>query len=141
NPALDTDKKTDDKKTEEKKADDKTTGDKKDEKPAPNVEIDLEGFESRTVVLPPKSGSYPDIESVKGKLIFRRTPRAGTHDEKSPIVYFDFEEREEKTILDDADGLELTADGKKLLVTSKDKSNDVKYAIVDVKEKQKFEKP
>jgi tricorn protease len=73
---------------------------------------------------------------VKGKLIFRRTPRAGTHDEKSPIVYFDFDEREEKTVLDDSDSFEATFDGKKMLVTS-----HKKYAVVDVKEKQKFDKP
>src|SRR5262245_62073363 len=101
-----------------------------------NVEIDLDGFETRSVVLPPNGGTYPDLQAVKGKLLFRRLPRAGTHDEKSPIVYFDFEDREEKTILDDADGFEVTFDGKKMLVTSKNK-----YAIVDVKEKQKFEKP
>jgi tricorn protease len=137
NPALDTDKKDD--KKDEKKDEKKTPGES--DKPAPpaNVDIDLAGpgsFEARSVVLPPKSGSYPDLEAVKGKLIFRRTPRAGTHDEKSPVVYFDFEEREEKTILEDADAIELTFDGKKMLVTSKEK-----YAIVDVKEKQTFEKP
>ena len=87
-------------------------------------------------MLPPASGSYADLTAVKGKLIYRRTPRAGTHDEKSPIVYFDFDEREEKTILDDADAFEATVDGKKMLVRSKKR-----YAVVDVKEKQKFEKP
>ncbi|HYM25437.1 MAG TPA: PDZ domain-containing protein [Vicinamibacterales bacterium] len=140
NPALDTDKKeheASDQKEREASAERKTD-DKK--APAP-VDIDLEGFETRAVVLPPKSGSYPDLEAVKGKLIYRRTPRAGTHDEQSPIVYFDFEEREEKTILDDADAMELTFDGKKLLVTSGKDPSNVKYAIVDVKEKQKFEKP
>jgi len=115
---------------------------KKDDKPvekppAPsNVDIDLDRFEARGVVLPPASGSYTNLDAVKGKLLYRRTPRAGLHDEKSPIVYFDFDEREEKTILEDADGFEATFDGKKLLVTSKKK-----YAIVEVKEKQKFEHP
>src|SRR5438552_13160246 len=131
NPALDTDKK--DEKKDEKKDDKKA-----DEKPAApaNIDIDLEGFETRSVELPPKGGTYPDLQAVKGKLLYRRLPPAGTHEEKSPIVYFDFEDREEKTILDDADGFEVTFDGKKMLVTSKKK-----YAIVDVKEKQKFEKP
>jgi tricorn protease len=135
NAAVDTGKK--DEKKDEKK--DGNKDDKKaDEKPAPvaAVDIDLDGFETRSVVLPMKSGSYPDLFAVKGKLIFRRTPRAGTHEEKSPILYFDFEDREEKTILEDADAVEVTFDGKKMLVESKKK-----YAIVDVKEKQKFEKP
>ena len=94
------------------------------------------GLEERGVVLPPKSGAYADLQAVKGKLLYRRTPRAGVHEEKSPMVYFDLDEREEKTILEDAETFEVTFDGKKMLVES-----GQKYAIVDVKEKQKFEKP
>jgi tricorn protease len=128
-PATDTDPHADkDKKAVEKPPD----------KPAPpaNVDIDLDRFEARSVVLPPKSGSYAELQSVKGKLVYRRTPRAGVHEDQSPIVYFDFEEREEKTILEDADGFEVSFDGKKMLVASKKK-----FAVVEVKEKQKFEKP
>jgi tricorn protease len=138
-PRNDAENSTDDKPKDDKTADDKKADDKKaDEKPAAprNVDIDFDRLEERSVVLPPASGSYANLVAVKGKLIYRRTPRAGTHDDKSPIVYFDFEEREEKTILDDADALEVTVDGKKMLVTSKKR-----YAIVEVKEKQKFEKP
>ena len=98
--------------------------------------IDLDRFEQRSVVLPPKSGTYADLQAVKGKLIYRRSPRAGTHEEKTPVGYFDLEAREEKTILDDAEAFETTFDGKKMLVTSKKK-----FAIVEVKEKQTFEKP
>src|SRR5712692_354436 len=127
NPAVDTDKK------EDKKADEKPA----EKPPAPsNVDIDLDRFEQRSVVLPPPSGTYADLQAVKGKLLYRRSPRAGTHDEKSPIVFLDLEEREEKTILEDADAFEVTFDGKKMLVNSKKK-----FAIVEVKEKQKFEKP
>src|SRR5205085_416373 len=105
NPALDTDKK--DEKKDDKKAEEKP--------PAPaNIDIDVDGFEARSVVLPPKAGSYPDLHAVKGKLLFRRAPRAGTHEEKSPVMYFDFEDREEKTVLDDADGFEVTFDDKKM---------------------------
>ncbi|PYR89760.1 MAG: peptidase S41 [Acidobacteria bacterium] len=134
--ALDTSK-TAERKKEEKKEEEKT-GDKADEKPAPppNVDIDLDGFEARAVVLPPKAGNYADLAAIKGKLLYRRAPRAGSGDEKSPIVFFDLAEREEKTVLEDADGFEATADGKKMLVTSKDK-----YAIVEIKPAQKFEKP
>ena len=125
-------------KPDDKKAEDRKAGDKPAEKPpAPaNVDIHLDRFEARSVVLPPKPGSYADLHAVKGKLLYRRPPRAGLHDEKSPIVYFDFEEREEKMVLEDADGFEVTFDGRKMLVSSKKQ-----FAIVDVKEKQKFEKP
>jgi tricorn protease len=130
--AIDTDK-HDDKKSEEKKGDDKAA----DKPAAPaNVDIDFDGFETRAVVLPPASGRYSNLQAVKGKLVYRRQRRAGSRDEKRPIVFFDLDAREEKTILDDADAFELTFDGKKMLVKSKEK-----YAIVDVKEKQTFEKP
>ena len=135
NPALNVeDKKPDEKKPDEKKPDAPAA----DVKPAPpsNVDIDLDGFEARGIELSPKAGNYADLHAIKGKLLYRRTPRAGTHDEQSPIIYFDFDDREEKTVLDDADGFEVTFDGKKMLVSSKHR-----FAIVDVKEKQKFEKP
>jgi tricorn protease len=131
------DKKKEDKKEDEKKEEGKAEG-KADEKPAPpaNVDIDIDGFELRAVVLPPKAGNYEDLAAIKGKLLYRRPPRAGSGDEKSPIVFFDLSEREEKTVLEDADGFLPTADGKKMLVSSKGK-----YAIVEIKPGQKFEKP
>jgi tricorn protease len=131
------DAKADEKKPEEKKPEEKKP-DTTVAKPAatPAVEIDLDGFESRAVVLPPKAGNYADLQSVKGKLLYRRAPRAGSGDDKSPIVYFDFEERDEKTVLDDAGGFEVTFDGKKLFVASKGK-----FAFVEIKPTQKFEKP
>jgi tricorn protease len=124
---IDTDRKP------EAKADEKPA-----DRPAPpaNVDIDFDRFESRAVVLPPKAGSYADLRAVKGKLIYRRQPHAGAHDEKSPVMFYDLEEREEKTILDDADGMEVTFDGKKLLASHKEK-----HAVVEVKEKQNFDKP
>ena len=71
--------------------------------PAPaNVDIDLDGFEARAVVLPPKAGNYADLQAIKGKVLYRRPPRTGSGDEKSAIVFFDLAEREEKTVLDDA---------------------------------------
>ena len=124
---------------DEKKADEKKPEEKKpEEKPAPppNVEIDIDGFEARAVVLPPKAGNYDGLQAIKGKLMYRRRPRTGSGEEKSPIVYFDFEEREEKTVLDDADRFEVTADGKKLLA-----EKDRKFAMIEIKPGQKFEKP
>jgi tricorn protease len=129
NPAVDTDTHA----GKDKKADDTPA----EKPPAPaNVDIDLDRLEARAVVLPPKSGSYSDLQAVKGKLLYRRAPRAGSHGDKSAVVFFDFDAREEKTILDDADRFEVTFDGKKMLVAS-----DKKFAIVEVKEKQTFEKP
>ena len=140
----------DEKKTEEKKADESKPGssapaagtaaepkkdESKDKAPAP-VSIDLDGFEARAVVLPPKAGNYSDLFAVKGKVLYRRPPRTGSGEEKSPIVYYDLEEREEKTVLEESDDFEPTVDGKKLLVASKRR-----FAIVDLKAGVKFEKP
>jgi tricorn protease len=154
NPALDTNdkkddskkpdekkpdgKKADEPKPEEKKADDKKAEEKKDDRtlaPA-NVDIDLDGFEARAVVLPPKAGNYADLQAIKGKLLYRRAPRTGSGEQKNAVVYFDLAEREEKTVLDEADSFETTADGKKMLVASKHK-----FAILEIKAAQKFEKP
>jgi tricorn protease len=125
------------KKPDEKEAE--KPGDKAAEKPAtpPSVDIDLDGFELRAVVLPPKAGNYAGLQAIKGKLLYRRQPRTGSaQGEKSPIVYFDFEEREEKTVLEDSTGFQVTADGKKLFV-----AQNRKFAMVEIKPNQKFEKP
>ncbi len=134
--ALDSNKKPEDAKKDDKKQEE--GNDKADEKPTPppNVDIDLDGLEIRAVVLPPKAGIYADLTAIKGKLLYRRPPRAGSGEEKSPVVFFDLAEREEKTVVEDANDFEATADGKKLLVVSKDK-----YAIVEIKPNQKLDKP
>lgn len=114
--------------------DEKNDSRKKDETPAA-VEIEISNFESRLVVLPPKAGNYANLQAASGKVLFRRIPNTGSADEESPVVYFDLKEREEKTIVEDADRFWLSADGKKLLV-----SKDRAFAIVEVKPKQKLEK-
>jgi len=112
-------------------------GDKKgeDEKKPEPVSIDLEGFEARAVVLPPEAGRYGGLAAVKGKVLYQRFPRTGSGEESSPIVFYDLKDREEKTVLDDADDYAVSADGKKLLVVADDN-----VAIVDVAPKQKMEK-
>ena len=113
---------------------DKKDEKKDDKKPKP-VLIDLDGFEERLVILPPKSGRFADLTAVSGKLIFRRLPRNGSTDEKKPVVFYDLEKREEKTILDDADSIELSGNREKLLVRK-----DRTYAIIEPKESQKLDK-
>jgi len=67
--------------------------------------------------------------------LFQRLPRIGSGDEKKPVVFYDLEKREEKTVIEDANGFELSANREKLLVQ---KGND--YAIVEPKEGQKMDK-
>jgi tricorn protease len=115
--------------------DEKEKGDKDKDK-VEAVKIDLEGFEARAVVLPPEAGNYSSLAAVKGKVIFHRRPRTGSADDASPIVFWDLKDREEKTVLGDADGFGVSADGKKLIVIA-----NGKVAIVKVAPKQKMDKP
>jgi len=121
------------------RAGDSGSSDKKSEKketPKPKpVEIDLEGFEQRVVLLPPKAGRYEELHAVSGKLIFRSLPRTGSGAETSPVEYYDLEKRETKRILDDADEVQLSADRTKLLVRK-----GRKYAVIEPKEGQKMDK-
>ena len=99
------------------------------------MEIIIDGFEQRLAILPPKEGNYTDLGAAPGKVLYRRLPRTGSGDEKSPLVYFDLKEREEKTVLEDIDGYQLSVDHQKLLVWKKQD-----FAIVELKPDQKMEK-
>jgi tricorn protease len=113
---------------------DKDAKDEGDEKKIESVKIDLEGFEARAVVLPLAAGQYTDLGAVEGKVIYRRQPRTGGDEDSSPLLFWDLEDREEKTILDDADGYAVSANGKKMLVVA-----NGSFAIVDVGPKQKMD--
>jgi len=135
-PRNDADATKDDKKDEKAndKKDEKKEGDKKDAVKA--VEIDLDGLESRMILLPPAAGYYMDLAAPKGKLVYRRAAQLNPMGETKATLYtFDFEEREEKAVLADLDGALVTGDGKKVLVNRK-----ADFALIDLKPDQKFDK-
>ncbi|MCF7668637.1 MAG: PDZ domain-containing protein, partial [Verrucomicrobia bacterium] len=99
------------------------------------LQIDLDGFERRIVVLPVSPGHFDDLAAVKGKLIYRRTPRTGESNNQSPIQFYDLKGREEKTILGDADGFALSANHKKMLAV-----NNGAFSIIDVRPGQSMRK-
>ena len=121
-------------KDEEKKPADKAV--KPEEKMPKPVLIDLDGFEARGVVLPVGGGHFDNLLAAAGKVIFRWPPRAGSRGGVSPLSYWDLEKREEKQILDDCGGAELSADGKKLLL-----KKGSTWGIVNVADAQKLDKP
>ncbi len=123
--------KGEDKKDDKKK--DKKDDKKKEEPKATKIQI--EGFESRVSLLPPKPGNIGRLRAVSGKLVFQRMPNTGAADEKRPVMIYDLAEREEKTIVDDADFYQVSANGEKIVIGKKDS-----YYVVDVKEDQKLEK-
>jgi tricorn protease len=99
------------------------------------VKITLDGFERRVVLLPPHAGNFGRIQAVSGKVVFHRRPNTGSADKESPLMYYDLEEREEQTIMDDVDMFEVSANGEKVLVAKKDD-----YAVVDLSKDQDMEK-
>ena len=112
-------------------------GEEKKEKEDKGVEIDLEGFERRLVVLPPEAGNYSSLVAAKGKLLYLHHPRSGpSREAKTSLVYYDLKERKEQTVLSDARRFRLSSDGKKLLV-----NQGQSFGIIDVKPKQKIGKP
>ncbi len=123
------------KKDEEVKVDDKKSEEKKDEKKVKEIKIDFDVFEERLVILPPSAGNYGNLSAVSGKVIFHRIPNSGSADKKKPVMFYDLDKREEKTIVDDADAYQISADGKKILIA---KQNS--YSIVDIAPDQKLEK-
>ncbi|MEQ9006509.1 MAG: PDZ domain-containing protein, partial [Ekhidna sp.] len=124
-------------KKEESGDDDKKKGKKKDDeekKENEAVAIDLVGFEDRMVLLPVDAGNYGSLEGVSGKVVFTQFPNAGSNDNNSALKYYDIEEREVKTIVNDMNGFEISADGKKAAV-----SKNGKIAVIDISENQKMD--
>lgn len=98
--------------------------------------IDLEGFERRLVVLPPEAGNYVGLAAASGKVVYHRRPRTGASGNSAPLLFWDLKEREEETVIDNANGFVVSADGKKVLVFQRGS-----FAIVGLAPGQKVDKP
>lgn len=122
-------------KKDEKADKDQKKDEAKDKEKAKEVKIALENFESRLVVLPAAPGNYGSLAAVSGKVIFHRQPNTGAAAPVRPVVFYDLEAREEKTIIDDADLFMVSADGKKMLV-----GKGGAFSVVDVAPGQKMTK-
>lgn len=104
------------------------------DKPEP-VEIDFDGFEQRVVKLPIQAGNVGPLHTVKGKLVFLRRPAAGAAKRGDPsgtLLYYDLQEREEKTVISTINTYDLSANGKKVIYKSKST-----YGIIDLAEDKK----
>ena len=81
------------------------------------VRIDFEGLDQRILALPVGSGVFAELQpGDPGQLYYLRSERApggGTS-----LRRFDFSDREEETLLDNASGFVLSANHEKLLVVS-----------------------
>ncbi len=122
-----------DKKKKDKKGKKKTEEEEKDDKIKP-VAIDFDNIETRMVILPVELGNTGRISAAKNKVIFLKRPRTGSKDEKSVLKYYDFEEDEEKTILEDVEDYELSFDKNSILVFKEEK-----MGIIEVDKDQSLE--
>src|SRR5690606_18262051 len=95
----------------------------------------FDDMERRMVMLPPEAGNIGTLRAVSGKVIFIRYPNNGSADEKTTLIYYDLDKREEKTIISDINDFEISADGKKLIV-----SKNGSYYIIDIALDQKADK-
>ena len=105
-----------------------------DEEDDDAIKIDFENFERRLVVLPPDAGNIGRLSGLSGKVAYIRYPNTGSNDDEFSLMYFDLEEREEKTVISGINGYQLSANGKKALV-----SKSGAYGIIDFGEKKKME--
>jgi tricorn protease len=87
------------------------------------VKVDLEGIDERILQLPVKPGSYRNLQSV-GSTVYYIHSHSSTP--KPSLAMYDLDKRKE-TDLGAVSGFEISADGKKMLV-----SQDGKYGIVDL---------
>jgi tricorn protease len=83
---------------------------------ASGSKVDPEGFESRIEVLPTPAGNYGVITPLDGKLIYQRFPNTGATPGPATLYIYDFEKREEKTLIAGAQGYAVSGDGKSILV-------------------------
>jgi tricorn protease len=88
-------------------------------KPTPKKEplrIDIEGFESRSIVLPVGSGKIDQLAATTGRVYFRNLPRSGSGG--NPVLWaYEIEARAERKILEDVGGYEISAESKRILFT------------------------
>lgn len=109
---------------DKKKKKDKEKGnDKGKEEP---MKVETGNMEERLQILPVEAGNYSNLYAVEGKILYTCYPRSGSGEENPAIKTWILEDREEKTVLENAGNIRLSANGKKLLV-----SQQGSYGIVD----------
>lgn len=119
---------------EKEAAPEKDSSKKKDKKDSPKeetpkpIKIDWNGLEHRLVILPAKPGNLANLMAFDGKVVYRRFPNSGSGGGSPTLSFYDITEREEKSILSNANGVVKTADGASLLVRSGSKFGIIKPA-------------
>lgn len=92
-------------------------------KKKPKLKVDIDGIKDRIAALPIAVSSYYNLSSVGDYLYYNRK---GSNDNEVQLLMYDLKERKE-TELGQLPGYEISADQKKMLVTS-----GGKYAIIEL---------
>ena len=108
--------------TKNKKSGKKKKG-SKEKKKSVTVKVDPEGIKDRIAALPIEASAYRNLQNVGDYLYYIRR---GSKDRKPVLLMYDFSKKKE-TQLGQIDGFEISADGKKMLVSQKRT-----YAIIDL---------
>jgi tricorn protease len=85
------------------------------------LRIDLDGIERRVARLPIDADNLGGLSAVEGHVVFMSSPASyyGRDGERTTrLQIYSLEKRETKTLFEDANGYDLSADGKKLVVSS-----------------------
>ncbi|MCP3915808.1 MAG: peptidase S41 [bacterium] len=129
----------DEKEKDEKEGDKKEADKKEAEEPAP-ITIDLDGFESRAIVLPIEPGRIAGLTGLDGQLLYGRIPtrprggRGGGGDGGATLHLYDVAKQKDHEVLSGVRGWDLAAGGKKLLVLTRGGA-----AVIEPKPGQKAE--
>ena len=130
----------DDEDADEEEGDDAEDGeeeeDEDDGEPEP-IEIDVDGFERRAILLPVDKGAFTNLcVNADGQLIYQRNPHWGRGLSSSlRIVDLEDDEEMEKTVIDGVAGARMSADGNKLLVQNEAEG----LAIIDAAADQSWD--
>ncbi len=109
--------------TEAAPAPEKKEGPRKEGKPEVAVKIDLDGITDRIAALPVAGANYRALRSAGDKLYYMRYR---SREERPRFMLFEIDKQKE-TEIGEFNGFEISADGKKVLV-----SQSGSYAIVDL---------
>lgn len=112
-------------------------GDEEESEEPEEVVIDLKGFEDRLIELPMDAGNYGNVSAASGKVVYMKRPRTGEDGQSGSLAFYDLEEREEKTVIEEVFGYQLSANDKKVLVAS----GGGNYGVVDLAPEQSIETP
>ncbi|MBO6525216.1 MAG: PD40 domain-containing protein [Balneolaceae bacterium] len=113
---------------EKKEESTKEEGDDDETEEEPGLAIEFDGLQTRTTVLPPEAGNIGQLMAFDGMVVYRRWPNTGSSGGAPLLVGYDFEKREEVTIMEGVSSARPTADGKSILVSSRGR-----YGIIQPK--------